>query len=76
MARGESEELVAGASPSLGALEGGHARKTSRGRYQTAWRVVPACAGYRIGLEYSLPFMDHAQARREYLDFGKQQVTR
>jgi len=33
-------------------------------------------AGCRIGADYPLPLVDHAQARREYLDLGKQQVTR
>lgn len=33
-------------------------------------------AGCRIGADYPLPLVDHAEARREYLDLGKQQVAR
>ncbi|SPP64472.1 cryptochrome/photolyase family protein [Nitrospira lenta] len=33
-------------------------------------------AGCRIGVDYPAPLVDHAQARREYLDLGKQQVMR
>lgn len=33
-------------------------------------------AGCRIGVDYPSPLVDHARARREYLDLGKQQVTR
>lgn len=33
-------------------------------------------AGCRIGVDYPSPLVDHAQARREYLDLGKQQVSR
>ncbi|MEP7150997.1 MAG: deoxyribodipyrimidine photo-lyase [Nitrospira sp.] len=33
-------------------------------------------AGCRIGLEYPAPIVDHRQARQEYLDLGKQQVSR
>mgnify|MGYP002261954114 CR=1 FL=1 len=29
-------------------------------------------AGCRIGVEYPAPLVDHAEARREYLDLGKQ----
>lgn len=32
-------------------------------------------AGCRIGVEYPSPLVDHAQARREYLDLGKHTVT-
>ncbi len=32
--------------------------------------------GCRIGADYPLPLVDHAQARREYLDLGQQLVTR
>ena len=32
-------------------------------------------AGCRIGVEYPSPLVDHAQARREYLDLGKHKVT-
>ncbi|MEQ1792708.1 MAG: deoxyribodipyrimidine photo-lyase [Nitrospira sp.] len=31
--------------------------------------------GCRIGVEYPSPLVDHAQARREYLDLGKHTVT-
>ena len=30
-------------------------------------------AGCRIGVDYPAPLVDHAEARREYLDLGKQQ---
>ena len=30
----------------------------------------------RIGVDYPAPVLDHRQARQEYLDLGKQQVTR
>ena len=33
-------------------------------------------AGCRIGTEYPLPVVEHSQARQEYLELGKQQVTR
>jgi len=32
--------------------------------------------GCRIGVDYPLAIVDHRQARQEYLDLGKQQVTR
>ncbi|MCS6291634.1 MAG: deoxyribodipyrimidine photo-lyase [Nitrospira sp.] len=32
-------------------------------------------AGCRIGVEYPSPLVDHAQARREYLELGKHTVT-
>jgi deoxyribodipyrimidine photo-lyase len=32
--------------------------------------------GCRIGVDYPAAIVDHAQARREYLELGKQQVTR
>jgi deoxyribodipyrimidine photo-lyase len=35
-----------------------------------------ARAGCRIGTDYPLPIVDHRLARQEYLDLGKQQVTR
>lgn len=33
-------------------------------------------AGCRIGTDYPLPIVDHRVARQEYLDLGKQRVTR
>lgn len=33
-------------------------------------------SGCRIGLDYPAPIVDHRQARQEYLDLGKQPVTR
>lgn len=33
-------------------------------------------SGCHIGVNYSSPIVDHRQARQEYLDLGKQQVTR
>ena len=33
-------------------------------------------AGCLIGVDYPAPLVDHAEARREYLDLGKQQVTK
>jgi deoxyribodipyrimidine photo-lyase len=30
-------------------------------------------AGCLIGVDYPAPLVDHAEARREYLDLGKQQ---
>ena len=72
MARGKSEELVAGVSPNLGTVGGGDAYKTGGGGYQTAWRVVSDYAGCRIGSEYPVLLVNHAQACREYLDLGKQ----
>jgi deoxyribodipyrimidine photo-lyase len=35
-----------------------------------------ARAGCRIGADYPAPIVDHRQARQEFLDLGKQQVTR
>ena len=32
-------------------------------------------AGCLIGRDYPLPLVDHCQARQEYLDLGKRQVT-
>lgn len=32
--------------------------------------------GCRIGVDYPAAIVDHRQARQEYLDLGKQQVTR
>jgi hypothetical protein len=32
--------------------------------------------GCRIGVDYPAAIVIHRQARQEYLDFGKQQVTR
>jgi deoxyribodipyrimidine photo-lyase len=33
-------------------------------------------SGCRIGVDYPAPLVDHRLARQEYLDLGKQQVTR
>lgn len=33
-------------------------------------------SGCRIGSDYPVPVVEHSQARQEYLDLGKQQVTR
>jgi deoxyribodipyrimidine photo-lyase len=35
-----------------------------------------ARSGCRIGVDYPAPLVDHRQAREEYLDLGKQQVTK
>ena len=75
MAGREPEDLVAGVSPNLGTVGGGDAYKTGGGGYQTAWRVVSAYAGCRIGSEYPVLLVNHAQTRREYLELGKHTVT-